>query len=417
MKVCIHRGTQEIGGTCIEIEVEEKRIALDLGLPLDADEYDSEEALLPQVKGFDGNDPDFLGLLISHPHQDHYGLSHLVHPDVPVLIGKAARNILQAATYFTPSGADFKNVRFLKDRETITLGPFKITPFLVDHSAYDAYSLLIEGNGKRLIYSGDFRAHGRKAKLFYKLLSDPPQEIDVLLMEGTTLGRSNSNEGFQTEDDLVSEFEHEFKKIKGLALVWCSGQNIDRLVTVFKACRKARRQFIVDMYTAEILRATENPKIPQADWEGIRVFLPKSQKQQILEKRLFEISNRYKPYRIYPEDLAKETSRSVMLFRPSMKKDLENADCLSRAGLIYSLWEGYLRMPKQTKFLNWLKEKKIPLTPIHTSGHASADDLQKMAQALNPKTLVPIHSYATDQFPDYFDRVEQKQDGIWWEVE
>ena len=34
MKACIHRGTKEIGGTCIEIESEGKRIILDVGLPL-----------------------------------------------------------------------------------------------------------------------------------------------------------------------------------------------------------------------------------------------------------------------------------------------------------------------------------------------------------------------------------------------
>ena len=31
MRVRIHRGTQEIGGTCIEIEAQGKRIALDVG--------------------------------------------------------------------------------------------------------------------------------------------------------------------------------------------------------------------------------------------------------------------------------------------------------------------------------------------------------------------------------------------------
>ena len=35
MKVRIHRGTREIGGTCIEVEAQGKRIALDVGLPLD----------------------------------------------------------------------------------------------------------------------------------------------------------------------------------------------------------------------------------------------------------------------------------------------------------------------------------------------------------------------------------------------
>ena len=67
----------------------------------------------------------------------------------------------------------------------MNLGPFTITPYLVDHSAFDAYSLLVEAAGRRLFYSGDFRAHGRKARLFEQLVADPPA-ADVMLMEGTT---------------------------------------------------------------------------------------------------------------------------------------------------------------------------------------------------------------------------------------
>ena len=36
MRIRIHRGTKEIGSTCIEMEAQGKRIALDVGLPLDA---------------------------------------------------------------------------------------------------------------------------------------------------------------------------------------------------------------------------------------------------------------------------------------------------------------------------------------------------------------------------------------------
>jgi ribonuclease J len=35
MKVCIHRGAHEIGGTCIAIESQGKRLVLDIGQPLD----------------------------------------------------------------------------------------------------------------------------------------------------------------------------------------------------------------------------------------------------------------------------------------------------------------------------------------------------------------------------------------------
>ena len=34
MRICIHRGIQEIGGTCIEIGAQGKLIVLRLGLPL-----------------------------------------------------------------------------------------------------------------------------------------------------------------------------------------------------------------------------------------------------------------------------------------------------------------------------------------------------------------------------------------------
>ena len=64
MKVRIHRGTREIGGTCIEVEAQGKRIALDVGLPLDAPDDASggaHERLLPAVSGFREPDDSLLG--------------------------------------------------------------------------------------------------------------------------------------------------------------------------------------------------------------------------------------------------------------------------------------------------------------------------------------------------------------------
>ena len=68
MKLRIHRGTKEIGGTCIEVEAQGARIALGAGLPLDApDDEDAHERLLPAVLGFRERDDSLLGVLISHP--------------------------------------------------------------------------------------------------------------------------------------------------------------------------------------------------------------------------------------------------------------------------------------------------------------------------------------------------------------
>ncbi len=52
----------------------------------------------------------------------------------------------------------------------------------------------------------------------------------------------------------------------------------------------------------------------------------------------------------------------------------------------------------------------------HTSGHASIADLQRLARALDPMRLVPIHTFGSERFGDYFDDTEEQPDGVWWEV-
>jgi ribonuclease J len=387
---------------------------LDIGQPLDC--QDADDAEMPAVPGLEVSDPALLGIVLSHPHLDHYGLAFRTTPGIPFIMGAATERILAAAAVFTPSGGTFQNVRHLENGKPLELGPFRITPFLADHSAYDAYSLLVEADGRRLFYTGDLRGHGRKAALFERLLAHPPEGVDVLLMEGTTVSRTGTGEGFPTETDLEHQLVGLFKETKGLPLVWCSGQNIDRLVTVFRAVKRSNRQFIIDMYTAHILRATENPRLPQADWAQIRVFLPHFQKLRIVRDQAFDVSNLYSNYRIYPEELVSAASHSVMLFRPSMQIDVEKAGCLDGACLIYSMWDGYLKDEKQKPFLAWLESCGIPLHKCHTSGHASLRDLKRLRTAFESAKVVPIHCAEPELFEKDFERVERHLDNEWWEV-
>jgi ribonuclease J len=414
MRACIHRGTKEIGGTCVELESQGKRIVLDVGLPLDV--ADPEAFPLQPIRGFELPDPDLLGVVISHPHQDHYGLAHRLPRETPFLIGKAAEAILAAADAFSPAGL-LERVIHLEDRKSISLGPFTITPYLVDHSAYDAYAVLVEADGAALFYTGDLRSHGRKGALFQKLLRLPPTHVDVLLMEGTTIGRLDTDSGFPTESELEDRFVELFKQTPGMPLLWCSGQNIDRIVTIFRACRKAGRTFIIDMYTAHILRATGNERLPQAEWDRIKVFLPKSQKWHIMQKKEFDLAASYKASRIYPERLADEASRSVMLFRPSMMRDVDEARCVAGSRLICSVWSGYLKNEKNKPLLDWLRRHGIPMDECHTSGHAAVKDLVKLRNVLAGTPVVPIHSNQPERFEELFGNVQRWADGDWWNVE
>lgn len=413
MKVCIHRGAKQIGGTCVEIEADGKRLVLDIGLPLDADNGGSQ---LPPVKGFTEDDPSLLGVFISHPHQDHYGLAEKIPPEIPILIGADARKILDAAREFFPETVKFRNTIDLEHRKPVKLGPFTLKPYLMDHSAYDSYGVLVEAGDKRLYYSGDFRGHGRKGKMLDGFINHPPKDVAVLLMEGSTLSRTGVDDTYPTEADLEERFCQIMRETRGMVLVWSSAQNIDRLVTIYRACLRSNRQFIADMYTAAILRGIGNPNLPQPGCDGFRVFLPYTQKRLIKKSENFEFAASFKAARIYPENLAEEAGRSVMLCRPSMLRDLERAECLNKGTLVYSLWSGYLEDDYSRNFVDQIQQHDVPLIHCHTSGHAPVGDLKRLAEALNPKSMVPIHSFEPEKYQKFFENVVQKRDGEWWEV-
>jgi ribonuclease J len=308
MNLTIHRGSNEIGGTCVEVESQGQRLLLDLGLPLDA-EGDPRQ-FLPNISGLDGRDRSLLGILISHPHQDHFGLLAEVAPTIKTGVGAAARRILTAAGPFMPNKYTPPPIGWdLENRKPIAIGPFTVTPYLLDHAAFDSYALLIEADGKRLFYSGDFRAHGRKSALHQALLSHPPKNIDVLLLEGTTIGRLDAGEHFTTEQEIEGEFARAFSATKGMALVQCSAQNIDRIVSVFRACRQTGRTLVIDLYAAAILEATGKTTIPQSDWPDIALYVPQSQRVKIKNNAWFDLLNTHAKHRIFIKDLQRSPER------------------------------------------------------------------------------------------------------------
>ena len=319
MRVCIHRGAEQIGGSCVEAEASGSRIVIDVGLPLDAADVDI--GLLPAVSGLREHDPSLVALILSHSHRDHWGLLPAIRTDLPVYLGEATHRILSAAAFFVPGTTAPTNVHFLRDLQPIAVGPFRITPLLVDHSAYDAYALLVEAGGKRLLYTGDLRAHGRKASLFARLVRQPPQEIDVMLMEGTSIGRPDEN--YPAEAEIENALAAEFHQTAGAVLIFASPQNIDRMVSIFKACKRIGRRFVVDLYAAEILRATGNENVPQTTWSDVDVFIPQSQRRRIKTNALFEQLNRHHPKRIFVEHLKLQAARSVFLCRRSTLADFE----------------------------------------------------------------------------------------------
>lgn len=168
----------------------------------------------------------------------------------------------------------------------------------------------------------------------------------------------------------------------------------------------------------ERARATGNGNIPQPGpaWPRIHTYLPRWQAIRIKDSAQFDRLEHINPYRLFPEHLAVCPQQYVLLFNSSEGNRLAEAGALAGASRTWSLWSGYLHEPTGKRLAGFLTEHDIPLVEHHTSGHASIDDLQRLAQALDPNRVVPIHTLGADSYDDLHPTIMPQPDGRWWDV-
>ncbi len=418
LRVRIHRGAHEIGGSCVEVESGGERIVLDVGKPLSAGP--GVHVPLPAVPGLaDGGDSSLRGVLVSHPHLDHYGLIDQVHPSVPVHTGREAAALVSAARFFSPLVPELRPTGYLRDREPLQLGPFRVTPHLVDHSGYDAYALVIDAGGRRLVYTGDLRGHGRKARLFERLVSAPPTGVDTLLLEGTHVRAAAGETGeapLPAEADIETSMADTFRATAGLPVVVSSAQNIDRLVTVYRAARRSGRILLVNLYTATVAQALGRSTIPQPGFPRLGVFVPRRQRVLVKESGEFHRAAAVRAFRVFPEQLLAEPGRYVVLTGSSTVPELLAGGQLRDGVVVWSLWAGYLAEPSGRRLLGQAAGHGVRVVHHHTSGHAPLRDLKRLVAALRPERVVPIHTEGAHEYTRHFPAVTPQCDGTWWDV-
>ncbi|MFD0482342.1 MBL fold metallo-hydrolase [Kineococcus sp. GCM10028916] len=394
MRIRIHRGCHEVGGCCIELEARGERLVLDVSRSLTAGR--DEHVPLPDVSGLaTGDDPTLLGVVVSRPHLDHYGLLDQVAPSVLVFAGGAAVRMVEAAQFFSP-GPRLRADRFLEDGVPLAVGSFKITPHLVDHSAFDSYAVIVEADGKRVLYTGDLRGHGRKRRLFNEMVATPPRDIDTLLVEGTHVtGKEPRNPGLCSEEDVELRLAETLRTTAGLVAVVPSAQNIDRLVTVYRAAKRAGRTFVVDLYSATTTRSTRRTTIPQPGFPKYRLYLTDRQRSLVERTSEFARTEAVREHRVFPEELLRHPDRFVVVTQASTVDEFRRRDLLFGGRVVWSLWDGYL----DDRFTARPQAQGIPLVHHHTSGHATSADLHRLITAVGARQVVLVHTEAAHLVP------------------
>lgn len=425
MDVTIHRGSKEIGGSCVEVSAGGTRLILDAGLPLvdeDREPFDArttknksvEELIalkvVPNVPGLFGEGPRPDAILLSHSHIDHAGLLHLTHPEIPIHATKGASQMMLAGDLFA------NQERLPKERHRrvfpgrpFTVWAFRVTPFSVDHSTFGCVAYLLEADGKSLLYSGDLRWHGRKPEMLQNLVgSIAHRNIDALVMEGTHVG-SGRGKG-KNEYELEAEILETIRDAKKLVLASFSPQDVDRLLTYMNATRDAGRVFVADAYTAFVMHLVAgDSQVPRPGEAGhVRIFFNATFQKK---RNMGTVRETIDKSRIEMDEILNSPERYVMVYRPSMSRHDFGGRLPAGCRCIYSAWRGYLEKPDWVECQRQVTEAGGDFVPRHTSGHIYEEDLVDLVTKLNPKRVIPIHTFEPGGFSRHFPNATPLNDG------
>ena len=365
MNIIIHRGTHQIGGSAIEISTVSTRIMLDFGNELSLDEKYTPINLA--IDGVTKGKPDCDGIVISHYHMDHLGQLTSALSEIPIYMGELSKEIALIGAehqdrdlYLRLLGANT-----FRGGEAFSIGDIHIRPLVIDHSAADSYMFVIEAEGKRVLYTGDFRMHGLRHHVLDKLVNTYIGEVDVLITEGTSLSRD--------ADDCISEATvlddiSSYIQDGKYAFVMCSSTNIDRIMGIWQNM-PTDKVLICDAYQKRILDTVVNNVYYESS------LYRRHDRPLVLNKG---------PYPKYYMDhgfvsLVRGTENHISHIKEFPKDDVR---------IIYSMWTGYI---EENLVLKNLLDT-YPSYICHASGHVSKDDLIKFIELVNPDAIIPVHT-------------------------
>jgi ribonuclease J len=420
MKIIVHRGAEELGGVCVEVRTKKTRVLFDYGSPLPVKDPAARKSAEASVKRTILNIPGLYGasslpvsaIVLSHTHPAHYGalLAKPVNPGIKVYLTEIMEDMIRITAKMPREPQKLAaNVEHFRKGARFVVGNIGVTPYLMDHSAAESFAFMIETEGKRIIYTGDFRAHGGKAAAYKQFLAADLGPVDVLITEG---GLAEVEKG-PAEYEVMRELEGLVQGRDGALYVMCSGQDMEMVANLAQLAKNTRRLLAVDGYTALLL---ERLRI-LARKQGVELKLPGLHTEYLrvidnnATKRIAELPEYAETYarmrakmmgwdavRHSQHRLIVPVRANAQLWAERQLKDFKGA------ALVYSVWENYGEEAGMRETLEYFKARGLTEIPVQTSGHAYFSAIRKLVENKRPAAIIPLYTPHPEKFTAAFGK-------------
>lgn len=377
-------GTTEVTENLYVYESENDMIIVDCGVGFPEPEMFGVDLVIPDFDYIRENKSKLRGILITHGHEDHIGALSFLLSEIkaPVYSTKLVAGFIEEKLQDYNLG-NFKINIFDPEKDNISLGVFKVTPFRISHSVPDSVGFVIDTPEGKIFHVADY-------KFDWTPVDGRPFDIAKLaiLASGGALAVASDCLGSTTPGYTESEkgIEERIGKIvlgkEGRIFFTTISSNISRIQQAINVAERVGRK-------VAIIGRSIDSKVKISESLGYLHFshnlLVNPRKAVSLPKNevMFIISGSYgQPgsalYRLAlgEHDFLKIEEGDVVIFSsdPAPPGSKTNVDFLVDKLIESEVEVHYYDIQED----------------LHVSGHASQEDIKLLLSVIKPKYAIPI---------------------------
>lgn len=374
-------GQGEIGKNMLVLRYGDDILLLDAGLMFPEEELLGIDVVIPDIQYLLEQREKVRGIVLTHGHEDHIGaLPYILRQlSVPVYGTKLTLGLLSGKLKEYGLVAD---LRVIKPRDVVAIGPFRAEFIRVSHSIPDAVAVAVHTPLGTVLDTGDFKIDHTpvdgEVTDFYRLAQLGEKGVLALLSDSTNVERP----GYTMSERVVGQtFDQTFRQARERIIIASFATNIHRLQqAILTAHNHGRRVAVVG-------RSMVNAVSIACELGYLRI--PNGTLAELEE------ANRLPRDRVVFLTTGSQGEPMSALTRMAMR-DHRQVEIVPGDTILISA----APIPGNEKLIARIIDQLFrqgarvihePALGIHVSGHASQEELKLMINLVRPRYFIPIH--------------------------
>ena len=377
-------GLGEIGLNMMLVEFGDELVAVDCGLMFpDADEMPGIDYVIPDFSYALGKRDGFRAVFLTHGHDDHIGALPFLLKDARVPVYGTALTLALCVEKLSEHGlADGAELRVMRPRDRLDVGPFRVEPIRVTHSIVDGIGLAIDTPVGTVLHTGDFKLDPTPID------GEPPdyrrfaelgeQGVLVLCSDSTNVHRPGHT---RSEADVGEALAGRFADARGRIILATFASHIHRIQQVLRlAARFGRKVAIVGMSMQRNVKVAA--ELGYLD-VPVGLVVPLEDLARLDAERQVILST----------GTQGEPNSTIALMAAAEHRSLqvERGDLVILSSRVIPGHERTVGRVINALYRRGAEVLYEDNAFVHVSGHASEEDLKTMLSLTRPRYFVPVH--------------------------